>query len=260
MPPVTLAIDLSGRRALVTGAGQGVGRGIIDALALAGAAVVVNDLVAERAEAVAADMRATGADASAAPFDVTDAAAVAAGVAAAGPIDILVNNAGNAGDRPQTLVTFADTQPPDWEPYLRVNLYGVLHCTHAALPGMVERGWGRVITIVSDAGRVGDPGMAVYGAAKAGAAGFCRSLAPEVGRHGVTVNSIALGTMRTPLTEGLWAGDDVDLQTAILRRYAIRRPGQPEDVATLVALLASPAASWITGQTYPVNGGSSSAL
>jgi 3-oxoacyl-[acyl-carrier protein] reductase len=117
-----------------------------------------------------------------------------------------------------------------------------------------------VVTVVSDAGRVGDAGVAAYAAAKAGAAGFTRAIAAEVGRHGVTANAIALGTIRTPPTEAFWAGDDVDRQRAILRRYAIRRPGDPDDVAAMAVFLASPAAAWITGQTYPLNGGSSFAL
>lgn len=257
-------LDLSGRRALVTGAGQGVGRGIALTLGRAGAEVVVNDVVAERADAVAAEIAAAGGAAHGSAFDVTDHTAVRDAVGAVGGVDILVNNAGNAGGAGMVaLAPFVDTQPADWAPYLAVNLHGVLHCAHAALPAMIERGWGRIVTVVSDAGRVGDGGMAAYAAAKAGAAGFTRALAAEVGRHGVTVNAVSLGTMRTPLTEALWASDDhaaVATRKALLRRYAIRRPGEPEDVAGLVLVLASPAASWITGQTYPVNGGSSFAL
>ena len=158
------------------------------------------------------------------------------------------------------LRAFVDTDPAEWQPYLQVNLLGVMHCARAVLPTMIEQGWGRIVTIVSDAGRVGDAGTAAYGAAKAGAAGFTSAIAAEVGRHGVTSNAVSLGTMRTPMTEALWAGDDKDRQQAIMRRYAIRRPGTPEDVAGLVTFLCSPAASWITGQTYPVNGGSSFAL
>ena len=101
---------------------------------------------------------------------------------------------------------------------------------------MIEAGWGRIVTIVSDAGRVGESGMAAYGAAKAGAAGFTRGLAMEVGRHGITANAVSLGTMRTPMTEALWSDGDPERQRAILRRYAIRRPGEPEDVAGMVAL------------------------
>jgi 3-oxoacyl-[acyl-carrier protein] reductase len=258
---VPLQLDLAGRRALVTGAGQGVGRGLALGLAEAGALVVVNDLRAERAEAVADEVRAAGGTAVAAPFDVTDHEAVQAAVGSHEPVDILVNNAGNAGAlgvgnrRP-----FAESGPEDWEPYFQVNLYGVLHCTRAVVPAMVAAGWGRVITVISDSGRTGDKLMAAYSAAKAGAAGFTRALAQEVGRHGVTANCVALGTMRTPLTEDFWAHPDEPAARALLQQYVVRRPGSADDVTPLVVLLASPAASWITGQTYPVNGGFSFAL
>jgi len=254
-----LEIDLSGRRALVTGAGQGVGRQIAVALAEAGALVVVNDRLEERALATAADLTAAGGRAGVSVFDVTDWPAVTAAVDAIGDIDILVNNAGNSGTAGFTLQAVIDSQPADWEPFLRVNLYGVMYCTRAALPGMVAREHGRVITIISDSARVGDANMAAYAAAKAGAAGFCRSVASEVGRFGVTVNCVALGTMRTPLT-GLDLEDDEPARVrSLLRGYAIRRRGDPEDVAGLVALLASAHGNWITGQTIPVNGGRSMA-
>ena len=141
-----------------------------------------------------------------------------------------------------------------------MNLYGALHCARAVLPGMIANGWGRLITIVSDAGRTGDAHLAVYSAAKAGAAGLTRALARENGRHGVTANNIALGTMRTPQTEPLWADPDSSQAKAILRNYIVRRPGLPDEVAPLAVFLASPYGAWITGQTYPVNGGFSLAL
>ncbi len=257
---MALELDLTGRRALVTGGGQGVGRGIALGLAGAGADVVVNDLRVERADEVVAEIVRAGGTASVSAFDVTDHAAVSAAVDALGGVDVLVNNAGNAGAegvgprRP-----FAESDPAEWDAYLRVNLHGVLHCARAAVPHMIDRGWGRVVTIVSDSGRTGDKLMAAYGAAKAGAAGFTRSLALEVGRYGITANCVALGTMRTPLTEAFWAEPN-DLATALLQQYVVRRPGLPEDVAPLVVLLASDAGAWITGQTYPVNGGFSFAL
>ncbi|MFW0787298.1 SDR family NAD(P)-dependent oxidoreductase [Gordonia sp. CPCC 206044] len=253
--------DLAGRCALVTGAGQGVGRGLALALADAGAEVLVNDVRVDRAEDVVAQVRDKGGRGRSVPFDVTDHEEVATAIAAAGPVDILINNAGNAGAGPFTVGrAFHDTGPADWEPFLRVNLYGVMHCTHAVLPAMIERQWGRVITIVSDAGRTGDRNSAVYATAKAGAAGFIRSIAMEGGRHGITANNIALGTMRTPLTEALWDEPDSPRAKAILQNYVIRRPGTPDDVAALALLLAGDQGSWITGQTIPVNGGYSFAL
>lgn len=252
---MAFSIDLQGRRALVTGGGQGVGRGVAMMLATAGAYVVVNDYVPERAQSVVDEIVAQGGAASAQPFDVTDWAAVSEGMAQAGAVDILVNNAGNAGpggwtgDGP-----FADSDPADWEAFLRVNLYGVMHGTRAVLPGMIERQWGRVITVVSDAGRVGELNMAAYGAAKAGAAGFSRGVAREVGRHGITVNNIALGTMRAA------GAPEEPANSPRMKRYIVRRLGEPDDVAGMVLYLASPLSSWVTGQTYPVNGGYSFSL
>ena len=253
---MTFELDLKGRRALITGAGQGVGRGIAHGFAAAGAEVVVNDLRLERAQEVVDEIQGVGGTGRAAPFDVTDYASVTAAVEALGGVDILVNNAGNAGAEGfGGLGPFVDTRPADWEPFLRVNLYGVLHCAHAVLPGMIAKGWGRIVTISSDSGRTGEANMAAYSAAKAGAAGLTRALAVETGRHGITVNTIALGTMRTPATEGLWSDPENPRAKAMLRRYAVRRPGLPEDAAALAVFLAGPQASWITGQTYPLNGG-----
>jgi NAD(P)-dependent dehydrogenase (short-subunit alcohol dehydrogenase family) len=258
---VTFTIDLEGRRALVTGGGQGVGRATARSLAAAGASVVVNDVVADRAEAVAAEIGHGGGEAAVAVFDVTGRSAVQAAIRRLRGVDILVNNAGNAGTEGFTeLVPFADTDPDTWERFFRINLYGVMYCTHAALPSMIEKGEGRIVTIVSDAGRFGDAYMAPYAAAKAGAAGFCRSVAREVGRHGITVNCISLGTIRTPATTGSdEPGDPDGLDDEVVAKrlgpYIIRRRGEPDDVAAMVTYLASPLASWITGQTYPVNGG-----
>ena len=126
---------------------------------------------------------------------------------------------------------------------------------------MVEAGWGRIVTMVSDAARNGEARMAAYGAAKAGAAGFCRGIAHEVARHGITVNTVALGTMRTPLTDAFWADPEREAQQrSIMSGYLVRRPGDPDDAAWMVATLVSPRASWVTGQTIPVNGGYSFAI
>ena len=258
--PVLDLLSVSGKVALVTGAGQGVGRQI--ALHLAAhdaAAVVVNDFYEERAAAIAAEVDELGARGLPLQADVTDFEAVRAMVAAAeaevGPIDILVNNAGNAGPANSIIdpTPFWETGPEDWAPWLGANFFGVLNATNAVVGGMVERGRGRIVTVVSDAGRVGEPNFVVYSGAKAGAAGFIRALAKAVGGAGVTANCVALSAMRTPATDAITA--DEDAVRRLLRGYVIRRLGEPDDAANMALFLASDAASWITGQTYPVNGG-----
>jgi 2-hydroxycyclohexanecarboxyl-CoA dehydrogenase len=253
-------LDLSGKTAIVTGAGQGVGQAIAEHLAAHGARVAVNDYVADRAAAVAEGIRDGGGEAIATPADVTDLAAVTALVDRVageyGPVDVLVNNAGNAGADPRKVTRrpFWETDPQEWEAFLGVNLDGPLNCCRAVLPGMVgaARG-GRLITIIRDAGRVGEPGLEAYSAAKAGAAGLMRALARTLGRHEITANCIAIAATRTPATASTVA--DEERAKKMLRGYVIRRFGEPDDVAAMATFLAGPAAGWITGQTYPVNGG-----
>jgi 3-oxoacyl-[acyl-carrier protein] reductase len=255
-------IDLGGRTALVTGAGL-VGREIASTLAAHGAGtVVVTDLSRQQADEAADAVRAHGADALPVVADLTDRASVAAladaARALADPVQVVVNNAGMPPGSFEDLSwakPFAQSAPEDWEPMIRLNLYGVMYVTHAFIAPMVERGWGRVVTIISDSSRTGDPYMAPYAAAKAGAAGFMRSLATEVGRAGVTANCVSLGT--------LWRKEEAptpDELKRLFRRYPLGGPGYPGDVAALVAFLASDAARWITGQVYPLNGGYSYAL
>jgi 3-oxoacyl-[acyl-carrier protein] reductase len=256
-------IDLGGQVALVTGGGQNAGRGIACELARHNCGgVAVNDFVAERAEAVAAEIRETGVPAIAVPFDVTDLAAVRAAFARAtaelGPVTVLVNNAGNAGPSHQIRPSrfFWEEDPAEWGKFLGTNLYGVLNCCHAAIPAMVEAGKGRIVTVVSDSGRTGEPRLAVYAAAKAGANGFVRSIAKEVGRFGITCNAVSLSSLMPDMPADklaeVMASDHAKAQ---LSRYIIRRYGTSADVAALVTFLCSDAASWITGQTYPLNGG-----
>jgi len=260
-------LDLGGQGALVTGAGQGAGRGIAHMLAAHNAAVAVNDYVLERAETVTAEIREAGGKAVAVQADVGDRASVAAAFAMArahlGPITILVNNAGNAGPNSEfDLAQFWESDPAEWPRYFHTNLFGVMNCCHVALPEMVAARQGRIVTIGSDSGRMGDARLSAYGAAKAGAAGFMRCLASETGRYGITCNTVSLATQQpqgmseAELAEH-YASERVKAQ---LSHYTIRRFGRPDDVAAMALFLCSGAASWITGQTYPVNGGYSYAL
>lgn len=242
--------ELNGKVALVTGAGQGVGAGIARALGKQGARIVVNDYFPERAEASAAQLHESGIEAIAAPFDATDLAAVKAGVAsveeACDSLDILVANVGTL-PHGQGLATFLDMDPGEWESFIDNNLVSAMNCIHAAAPGMVERGWGRLIGISSDAGRVGHYGSSVYGAGKAGMDGLMRTLAKELGKSGITANSIALGLINTVPEE---------YSNGAERHYATGRIGTPEDVGAAVAYLASPEASWMSGQCLVLNGAS----
>ena len=254
---MALEISCAGKRALVTGGGNGVGAAICEALVAAGAFVWVNDIYEARAAEVAAGL---GGTEQARPIkaDVTSPAKILRMREETGPVDILVNNAGipTSGF---ALKKFVDTSPEDWEDAMRLNLGAVLHVTHAYVGAMVDGGWGRIVTIVSDAGRRGERFQAIYGAAKAGAMGFVRGLASEVGAHGVTANCVSLGTMKTGVIQDAFVTNP-ELEAKLSRPYTVPRLGRPEDPALLVALLCSEAGAWITGQVYPVDGGYASAL
>jgi NAD(P)-dependent dehydrogenase (short-subunit alcohol dehydrogenase family) len=242
--------DLSGRVAVVTGAGQNVGAGIARALAAQGATVHVNDIVEERAQATVQQITEAGGVASTAGFDVTDYDAVTDAIGAGGAIgtvDILVNNAGNGGAEGMGLTQFRDSEPAGWMGAINVNLFGVLHCSRAVINGMCERGFGRVVTISSGAGITGlRIGVSPYAAGKGGAIAFMRHLAIENARDGVTANTLALGLMQ-PENSG-----PVD---ALAKQIPVGRTGTPDDVGFACVYLASNEASWITGQTIHLDGG-----
>jgi 3-oxoacyl-[acyl-carrier protein] reductase len=247
------------RTALVTGAGAGIGRTIAHRLAADGRAstIVVTDLVGERAEEVATEINHRGAArAIAAAADVTSwesMESLFAGLASGGvePVQILVNNAGlpvgDTGGRP-----FVATDPPEWQRWVGINMFGVMYACRLAAPAMVERGWGRIITIGSAAGRVGEPGLAVYSSVKAGSAGFMRALGAELGPAGITCNMVALGAMRH-------GADQMQIPDAVRERivksYPLRRLGENDDAAAMVSFLAGDDASWVTRQTIAVDGG-----
>ena len=243
---------LAGRGVLVTGAASGIGRAIALRLGSEGAVVGIVDLDAAGSEEAAAAIRAADGTAHVRVADIRDAAAVEAAVAGfeaeAGTIDGLVNNAGwdLAGD-------FLDTEPEQWRKVIDINLYGPLHVTRSVLARMVARGSGRVVSIASDAGRVGSSGESVYAACKGGIIAFSKSIAREVARHGITVNVVSPGPSDTPL----FANFDPSgkLAKALERAIPMRRLGRPEDYEGLVAFLLSDEAGFLTGQTISVSGG-----
>jgi NAD(P)-dependent dehydrogenase (short-subunit alcohol dehydrogenase family) len=244
--------ELDGKVALVTGAGQNVGAGIARLLAAQGAAVAVNDIRVERAADTVAAIESAGGRAVAVGFDVTDYEAVVTGVAeveaALGPVDVLVNNAGNGGAQGMRPTQFRDSDPASWRGPIDVNLYGVMNCCRAVINGMCERGWGRVVTIASGAGIVGlNIGVSPYAGGKGGAIGFMRHLAVENARFGVTANTLAIGLMTM---------EDHSVTEALAKQIPTKRTGLPEDIGHACVYLASPEASWVTGQTIQVNGGS----
>lgn len=249
--------ELEGKIALVTGAGQGMGVGIVRALASQGASVALNDIDEGRAKDTAARLaRDTGGTIVAVAFDVTDPRAVDAGVVAAADamgdsIDILVNNAGVPEG--MSLVPFRSTTPDDWRRYVDLNLYGSLNCIRAVVDPMCDRGWGRIVQISSAAGRVGTNfGISLYGASKAGIDGFIRHLSQEVAGEGVTANTLSLGLMENAAA-GL--GEDAAMVAALAAQVPVGRLGEPDDVGAAVAFIASSEAAWLTGQTVSLNGG-----
>jgi 2-hydroxycyclohexanecarboxyl-CoA dehydrogenase len=240
---------LAGKVALVTGAGQGIGRAIATKLAGEGAQVVVTDVDEAAARQVAADLP----GALAHRMDVTDRTAVQqvvdAVAAETGRIDVLVNNAGWDKASP-----FVDSDPADWDRAIAINLYGVLHTCKAVVPLLVAQGGGAVVNLGSDAGRVGSSGEAVYSAAKGGVIAFTKSLARETARSQVRVNCVCPGPTDTALFASM-GGDDPRLREALIRAIPFRRLADPADIAGVVAFLASDEASFVTGQTVSVSGG-----
>jgi 2-hydroxycyclohexanecarboxyl-CoA dehydrogenase len=238
---------LDGRRALVTGGARGIGAAIAARLAAEGAEVVIGDIDEDGAAKVAAEI---GAEAG--RLDVADGDSVAALVAERGPFAILVNNAGL-----DEFAFFTETDPGLWDRVLGVNLVGVLACTHAALPAMQQAGYGRIVNIASEAGRVGSKGSAVYSAAKGGVIAFTKTIARENARFGINANAIAPGPIDTPLLRAATALGDLGERIIETMKGAtqLRRLGEPEEVAAVAAFLASDEASYVTGETLGVSGG-----
>jgi len=225
---------LKGKTAIVTGGAAGIGAAIVERFREEGTKVVIFDLNGDP------------------KVDITDYDAVTKAVAAAGPVDILVNNAGWDMFRP-----FLKTDPAFWQKIVSINLMGALNMMHAVLPGMVERGGGKVVSIASDAGRVGSSGEAVYSACKGGIIALTKTLARELATKGVRLNAVCPGVTETGMLESFMrgAGDPEKLREAFRRAVPVGRLGKPEDIAGAVLFLASDDAGFITGQTLSVSGG-----
>ena len=249
--------QLTNKVALVTGGGNGIGAAIVRRLAESGASVGIIDRDEASARSIAAELETSGVTTAVVVADISDNSAVVSGVgaveAALGPIDILVNNAGWDSLKP-----FLDNDEAHRDLIMDINLKGPINVTHAVLTKMVGRGRGRVVTISSDAGRVGSTGQAVYSACKAGMIALTKSTAREVARHGITLNVVAPGPTRTRMMEEALDGDDASAKHVLERMtkaVPMRRMGEPEDVAGIAVFLATDDASFITGQVISVSGG-----
>ena len=244
---------MSDAGSLVTGGARGIGRASAMALAADGRTVAIGDLLEDEAAEVAREI---GDGAHAVRLDVTDAGSVAAALEdverVLGPVDVLVNNAGWDELKP-----FVDTDEQFWDRVIEVNFKGCLRVTHAVLPGMIERGFGRIVNLSSDAARVGSSLESVYAGAKGAVISFTKTIAREVARSGVTANVVCPGPTDTPLLAGIVeAAEDAEkVIGAMTRAVPMKRLGQPGEVAAAVAFLASDAAGFITGQTLSVSGG-----
>ena len=244
-------MDLSGRVAIVTGSGRGIGRAIALKLAEVGATVVVNDIGnASPVEEVAEEIRKMGRESTAVLADVSNASDVARLVettlSSYKKIDIMVNNAGITRD--QLILRMSDE---DWDKVLNIDLKSVFLCTRAVLRHMVRQRWGRIISIASIVGLIGNPGQANYASAKAGIIGFTKTVAKEVASRGITANAIAPGFIDTPMTQAL----PEEHRQALMKGVPLGYLGTPRDVAEAVAFLASEEARYITGHVLTVDGG-----
>ena len=247
---------LSGKNVIVTGGGGAIGGAICRSFAGYGSTVGVFDKNLDAANKVADGIRKAGGKAFVSGVDIADYAAVSQAIqdfeSEAGPTDVLVNNAG--WDR---FVNFVDTTPDLWDQLIAINLRGPINLSHVVLKGMVTRGHGRIVNIASDAGRVGSSQEAVYSACKGGIIAFTKTVAREVARKGITLNSVCPGPTETPLLAAA-AGEGERgerMRAALINAIPMKRVGQPEDIPGAVCFLASDDAAFITGQTISVSGG-----
>ena len=248
---------MSNRTAFVTGGAQGIGRGIATTLGAHGFRVAVADLNIEAAHETVSLISDAGGTAVAVQADVTDTSSVAGALKTVtdelGPVEIAVNNAGW-----DDFMKFVDTSEDFWDRILEINFKGMLRVCHAVVPGMVERGFGRVVNIGSDAGRVGSSLEAVYSGAKGGTIAFTKTLAREVATKGVTANTVCPGPTDTPALRTFADNSGQDASKVLdgmTRAVPMKRLALPEDIAAAVAFFASDAAGYTTGQTLSVSGG-----
>lgn len=245
-----MTMKLDGKRAVITGAGRGIGKAIASKLASLGANVAIVDIDVETASATAAEIASTGVTAIPYELDITDSDAVFAGFKKItedlGGLDILVNNAGLTRDN--LLIRMS---PEDWDLVMKVNLKGAFNCIRAAVRPMMAQRSGKIINIASVVGQVGNAGQANYAASKAGLIALTQTVAKEFGGRGITANAVAPGFIETPMTDSLPEKAKEDFASKIL----LKRFGSPSDVANLVAFLASDEADYITCQTVNVDGG-----
>jgi NAD(P)-dependent dehydrogenase (short-subunit alcohol dehydrogenase family) len=244
-------LDLKGKIALVTGATSSVGREIACSLAAEGASIAVNyRSAAQDAETLVSEIAGQGGTAKAYQADVADFAAVKAMVEAIvtdfGGVNILINNAGLALRR-----RFVETKPEDWRRQIDACLYGAIHCCYAVAPHLEAARNGRIVSVIGDSSRVGESGLAIVAAARAGVVALMKSLAREFGRSGTTANTVSLGLVETPHDKE-WVDAN---REKLIKLYPLRRLGLPGDVAPMVTLLASPHSGWITGQVLSISGG-----
>ncbi|HET7657987.1 MAG TPA: 3-oxoacyl-ACP reductase family protein [Bacillales bacterium] len=241
---------LKDRTAIVTGAGRGIGEAIAMKLASEGARVAIADLDKASAEKCANALGANGMAVEADVSKLEDLANIVEEVHEAfGRIDILVNNAGW-----ERIGPFLDSVPEDWDKVIGINLKGVIHSCKTVLPIMVKQGYGKVVNIGSDAGRVGSTGEAVYSATKGGIIAFSKTLAREMAKHHINVNVVCPGPAKTPLFQKA-VEDNPKLGSALERAIPFRRLAEPEDIANAVCFFASDEAAYVTGQTLSVSGG-----
>jgi 2-hydroxycyclohexanecarboxyl-CoA dehydrogenase len=243
-----------GRVAVVTGGASGIGLAIAQRLAAQGDRVGVFDINAALAEQAAADIRAAGGQAVGVGVDVSDRASVDAALdvvrAEFGPVLIMVTSAGIA-----PFEKFLEIPLESWERTMAVNLTGTFHCLQAAIPAMVDAGWGRIVTISSSSAQQGAPRMVHYSASKGGVIAMTRSLAKEFGTKGITVNTVPPSMISSPMSQASQAAGDLPADEFLTGRIPVGRVGTPDDIAAAVVFLCSEDASYITGQTFGVNGG-----